>query len=139
MLCACGSSRTILSETLQSEPARPGRSRSSFFPRTQTRLCYLAWLTSSSHLLGAERPTQCPLSASTWPRTGRQSAAHGERVSSRARRLPAAAKKAELRGWEMSAETTKKQIDILKTNGMFGRCRGKASKQARSNYVLEGL
>ena len=30
----------------------------------------------------------------------------------------AAAKKAELRGWEMSAETTKKQIGILKKNGM---------------------
>ena len=45
MLCACGSGRTILSETIESEPARPGRSRSSFFPRTQTRLCYLAWLT----------------------------------------------------------------------------------------------
>ena len=30
----------------------------------------------------------------------------------------AAAKSAELRGWEMSAETTKKQIDILKKNGM---------------------
>ena len=28
----------------------------------------------------------------------------------------AAAKRAELRGWEMSAETTKKQIDILKKN-----------------------
>ena len=33
----------------------------------------------------------------------------------------AAAKKAELRGWEMSAETTKKQIDILKTNGMSSK------------------
>ena len=33
----------------------------------------------------------------------------------------AAAKKAELRGWEMSAETTKKQIDILKKNGMSSK------------------
>jgi TRAP-type C4-dicarboxylate transport system substrate-binding protein len=33
----------------------------------------------------------------------------------------AAAKKAELRGWEMSAETTKKQIDILKKNGMSAK------------------
>ena len=33
----------------------------------------------------------------------------------------AAAKRAELRGWEMSAETTKKQIDILKKNGMSAK------------------
>jgi len=33
----------------------------------------------------------------------------------------AAAKKAELRGWEMSAETTKKQIGILKKNGMSSK------------------
>ena len=33
----------------------------------------------------------------------------------------AAAKRAELRGWEMSAETTKKQIDILKKNGMSSK------------------
>ena len=33
----------------------------------------------------------------------------------------AAAKKAEIRGWEMSAETTKKQIDILKKNGMSAK------------------
>ena len=33
----------------------------------------------------------------------------------------AAAKRAELRGWEMSAETTKKQIKTLENNGMSAK------------------